>query len=923
MFSRNTPIALLVGAAGFLGSHLAEALLGKNIQIIGVDNLSTGFKENLIKASEDKNFHFIVQSLTENPSIDLPRIDYAFFVLSAHIPFKDYVAAFESFLKVCKNFNSKIVLISSIDLYDLKKEGNKNLKEAERKLARFAADNNLVNARIVRLAAVFGPRMHFRIDDPAIRLIKAAIEGGLQQESAPLDFTTRSIYISDATNLLIKAVMHGATAQKIYDGALFYPVKVTEIKQILLDPLWYETRGFTPTELPPWPTPNLTKTQKELIWKPKVKLITALKETILFLKEHPEQIKTEEEGEIVESNKPHTHPLGEEDLETNRKTNQVVDEPKTPKGPNLNTPVIKFTKKYAMFLIGLSLIFYALIYPVIKLTFEIFDIKVRLQNTAQAISSLDFDRADQEIGQAQKEADDIQAVFAPLKILAEADIFQTQIQPLVKASTLASELVAAVSFSLDAAENLNQAVQIISGEEGNLEEISTEAVLNLDQADKKLNTVANKLSDQALVKFIPSPFQGRVEELRSKISFYQKEVNKAKSYVQILPQLVGSTTQKNYLILLEDNTNLKPGGGKIQAYGQVSFQQGKLADIKTGDVNNLDKTAKDAFQNSNLEADFSINAKLAQQLYKEQFKTSTDGVIFLDLKAVSSLLKVLGPIYLTEQKMEINGENLLPAVVSSKNSEILLEGLLKEFLNRTFFLSKQNWVSLSQTINQNLSEKHLMVYLSDPILFSCFNNGDQVIALYGQPEIKTGERVEFLSLSENNILENKSNYYLKRSIDLQSTINSNREVIHKLTITFASQDSPALYSSKLKIYLALGSKLTKATFGGEDVLGKITSFSDFGRGGYQMDLEVKPKGQETLILEYQGLKPLEFDGNRAKYKLDVIKQPGTGKDSLNFKLYYPSNLKIISNGGNHDIPQQISFSTSLTSDKSFEVVLEK
>ena len=82
MLSRNKPVTYLVGVAGFLGSHLAEKLLAKNIQVIGVDNLSTGRKEYLEHSSKDKNFHFLNQSASFELTFDFPRLDYAFFIIS-------------------------------------------------------------------------------------------------------------------------------------------------------------------------------------------------------------------------------------------------------------------------------------------------------------------------------------------------------------------------------------------------------------------------------------------------------------------------------------------------------------------------------------------------------------------------------------------------------------------------------------------------------------------------------------------------------------------------------------------------------------------------------------------------------------------------------------------------------------------------
>jgi nucleoside-diphosphate-sugar epimerase len=217
LLSRNSPIAFVVGAAGFLGSSLIDELLSKNIQVVGVDDLSSGKKENLEEASKNKKFHFINksiidQSLTE--MVSLPRLDYAFFVAesgekslysSGLLNFLNFV------LESKKNGQSedskhhpRVVLASSIELYGKNFDQNKqNLKDGEIRFARFIKYHKL-NGRIVRLSAVFGPRMHFREQDPQVRLIQASLADVLHDTPTSADFSSRAIFIGDATSLLIK-----------------------------------------------------------------------------------------------------------------------------------------------------------------------------------------------------------------------------------------------------------------------------------------------------------------------------------------------------------------------------------------------------------------------------------------------------------------------------------------------------------------------------------------------------------------------------------------------------------------------------------------------------------------------------------------------------------------------------------------------
>jgi UDP-glucose 4-epimerase len=111
---RNAPVALIVGTASFLGSHLADKLLKLNIQVVGVDNFSTGKKENLEDAARNKSFH-LINSDVEDLHLSVTRLDYIFIL--AKIPLQDI-------LEIAKKYNSKMILISSIELYDRNASSN-------------------------------------------------------------------------------------------------------------------------------------------------------------------------------------------------------------------------------------------------------------------------------------------------------------------------------------------------------------------------------------------------------------------------------------------------------------------------------------------------------------------------------------------------------------------------------------------------------------------------------------------------------------------------------------------------------------------------------------------------------------------------------------------------------------------------------
>ena len=107
--SRNAPVSLVVGAAGFLGSHLTDKLLDKGIQVIGLDNLSTGRKDNLEEATKNRSFHFVLLD-AEKINLEIERLDYVFIVAGENWDLGNL-------LKLIKEKKNKCLFFSSIYLY--------------------------------------------------------------------------------------------------------------------------------------------------------------------------------------------------------------------------------------------------------------------------------------------------------------------------------------------------------------------------------------------------------------------------------------------------------------------------------------------------------------------------------------------------------------------------------------------------------------------------------------------------------------------------------------------------------------------------------------------------------------------------------------------------------------------------------------
>lgn len=937
-----------MGAASFLGSHLTDRLLEKGIQVVGVDDLETGEKRNLEKAVENRNFHLIIKS-PDKLDIDLPRLDYIFIMPSGGWNLGKVLGLF-------KKNNSRCLFVSSIDLYEKDNDEDElgRLKNKESRIARFAADFNL-NARILRLGSVYGPRMQFN-KDPLVKLIQQTLTGDLHKDVS-LEFSSRALYVSDAVDLMVRTILAGSTAQKIFDGVLPAPVKVAEIKMVLMDPIWYESRDFTPSELPPWPTPNLLKTIEFLNWQPKTSLVTALKKTVQFFKDNEIHVPKLEEKVVKEEARVELNEDKRKDLEFLKPGSEEIPEKKAKKkkGSGFSFPMSKLYMFLIIFLVG-----YALIWPGLVFGWGIFTFSSQLSQGLKNLEKGEFEQSLNNIKQANTGAQAARSVFGSLEPLRKLEIFNEHFELGDNLSNLSVYSVASAENAVLGMQALLQSLKAITGEaDESPDAYFTSAQVELSSAGEDLSKITALLENPDFEKSVPSVIKQQIDSFSNKLEFYSSLVSRAKAMSMLLPQLVAVEGSKSYLILLQNNMELRPGGGFIGSFARINFEAGKLKKLDVNDIYNLDGTLsihveppveikedlgqKDWFlRDSNWEPDFPTNARQAQWFYNKEAGERVEGVVALDISAMEELLSAIGPLDLADYKEQITSENLFAKAITyaesgffpgSQAKKSFLTALTNQAFNKIFFLPQKNWPGIISALGRSLDEKHVSIYLNDPKLFAYLDSQNWVHflprgATAKTNQTETGQDRDFLALVEANLGANKVNYYLERNYKLETVVGKEGEIRHTLRINYTNR-SPSdtfpggMYKNRMRIYLPFGSKLTKALWGESDITKNITGFTDYGRSGYSVLLELLPKEQKSLVLDYSVPVKLQFTDSVTSYRLDIIKQAGTLKDPLQWSISYPINYQVVSNQVKGITPQEQTISTDLSRDRSFEIEFKK
>jgi len=307
-------VCLVTGGAGFIGSHLCDALLDKGHKVFCLDNLLTGREENLDSAKKSPDFTFIRYDVNKELPI-LGTIQYIFHLASpaSVVDYQNYPEetalvnsiGTRNLLQVAKAFQSRFLFASTSEVYGDPKVhpqpetywGNVNpngIRSCYDESKRFGEMLTMlylrkygIDGRIVRIFNTYGPRMKKNDGRVISNFINQALEGNPLTVYGDGKQTRSFCYVSDLV-AGIMAMMESAKAK----GEV---VNLGNPEEYTMSDLANKIRKMTktaskvitaplPEDDPTQRRPDVTKAKKLLGWEPKVSVDEGLKKTIEYYK---------------------------------------------------------------------------------------------------------------------------------------------------------------------------------------------------------------------------------------------------------------------------------------------------------------------------------------------------------------------------------------------------------------------------------------------------------------------------------------------------------------------------------------------------------------------------------------------------------------------------------------------------------------
>lgn len=484
-----------------------------------------------------------------------------------------------------------------------------------------------------------------------------------------------------------------------------------------------------------------------------------------------------------------------------------------------------------------------------------------------------------------------------------------------------------------------------------------------DLAIKQISYAAKEIAkiDEAT---LPPELKARVTLAKKKIEEISKTLEETSKHFPAILKLLGDRYPHRYLILFQNNNEIRPSGGFIGSYAIMDINDGYIENLETYDVYDLDGsyfeiieppevfselTSNWRFRDSNYSPDFTFSAKKARWFLEKEGGPTVDTVIAINQGLLKDMLEVTGPVQVGDFG-ELTSENynlLLSYVIEGKiwgeeDPKHILKVFVPEF--QKAIMKEENIGKVTSKLYKAIQQKHIMMYSSDEDIQALFDS----IGISGRM-YQNKEDEDYLSIINTSIGGTKSDQFMEETINHDTYIDKDGNLIDEVKISRSHLWTDDIYYEWKKIlksygfdempdylidilgrgenrvltrvYVPDGSVLLESN--GSDIETKYDK--DLKKTYFFTKMDAKAGETSETWIKYRLPYKLNFEP-ASTYKLIIEKQPGskgsiftktvTLDEEISLLDMYPEEALVNKNG-------EISYATNLVYDKYFSAVFGK
>ncbi len=455
------------------------------------------------------------------------------------------------------------------------------------------------------------------------------------------------------------------------------------------------------------------------------------------------------------------------------------------------------------------------------------------------------------------------------------------------------------------------------------------AVQTLDKLTPRLGEISQKLAqvqknlNEINVNRYPEKIGDR--EVRSQLSSIKTTVDEASTLfinarplMESLPSILGQPDPKKYLILFQNDKELRPTGGFITAYAIFKLDKGKIIVETADDIYKLDeknttsktppapivnhlKVFKLHLRDANYDPDFIDSMKRFEEIYNSiGGTTKVDGIIAVDTHVLVEAMKILGSIPAYGTKCTVDKElrcictqiiyeleeyTGIRSIYIKENRKDIIGVLLYQIMQKALGVSpSQYWGQLFQMVLSEFDQKHILVSLKNE------NAQQSIEALNYAGRMLVNHDGDYLHINDANLGGAKSNLFVKHFITQDYEKGDDGRVIKTVTIEYKNptEGSPGCnleagglclngpMPNWIRIYVPKGSELIEFTDSEDEVI----IADGYNKTYFEGFVTVMPASVTQVKVKYK--LPKEITG--PKVNLYMQKQAGTEGHEITLKV---------------------------------------
>ncbi len=488
---------------------------------------------------------------------------------------------------------------------------------------------------------------------------------------------------------------------------------------------------------------------------------------------------------------------------------------------------------------------------------------------------------------------------------------------------------------------------------------------DLQQAAKNLEE-ATGLLERVNVGILPGEFGRKFVLAQRRLLEARQGLKQVAGLQSLLLNLLGGET-KTYLLLFQNNNEIRATGGFLGTYGLLEFGNGRLRLLKIESIYDLDGQLKElvaapgplqrqvashwGIRDSNWFVDFPESSRKILGFLEKETGILADGIIAFTPDVFEKLLALLGPVPMPEYAVELNAQNFRDIVQyqtsvaydrTVNRPKQFLADFAPRFLGQLSILPSPKRLEIFDILSQLASEKQLLLFSLDPTL-------EREFATYGvDGRIKKSDG-DYLTIFHSNVGGGKTDIHIRQEVEKKVSILSDGLAIVNLKITRTHEGFAEQYFPKnlnfMRILVPGNAKLLKAS-GFDDSALPASEYPGAGTDAdllawdksFQRDEERKiyvgweagyrvfanwqellPGERKSVELTYEVSLP-----NPRSYTLLLQKQPGAGAYPFVLSVtYFPGRVAYATPAEASRIEgREVRYEEVIVSDRFYGVVGE-